>query len=373
MATTRSFVLVKQDASALEPMAISGGRRLRASASRSTNKVKVSQVAPDCARFASRTLIGQELAQVMFLGDFFPELGTPMARRRLCELDAAVFITDVEHMDPSCALMLSVSSQNPEVKQLCRLNRRATAMAPGKKVIYGPVILASWHSKCLQPTEMLHEYLPVTEESKKALAQNFGFLCFASQSSSGPALRPPTARRVQPGPAAAVPSRAALPASELLAVLPPPPRVVPMLGLVPPPGLAAPGGPEGTAEELKVAAPRPPTLERTQSLGDTGATDVEGEEPTLRVASLQLELEARVSGMAHVVEQARLLLFPQVLEGILGWIVENQAAEGAELLENLEELAAHACMKPMARSRLARALAAEYGPRRPSGAPSAKC
>jgi len=115
-------------------------------------------------------------------------------------------------------------------------------------------------------------------------------------------------------------------------------------------------------------------LERVQSLGDTGATDLEGEGPGERpaaepgkgpgewtAAGLQLELDTHVSGMAHVVQQAKLLLFPQVLERLLEWIVENQAADGAELMEHLDELAAHTALKPLARARLERALAAEFG------------
>ena len=79
------------------------------------------------------------------------------------------------------------------------------------------------------------------------------------------------------------------------------------------------------------------------------------------------QLEKLVAGMGRVVERARLLELCVPVRGgcayaqkICEWIVENDAVDGAEILDNMEDLVKYSSMKSLSIKRFQKALVDEY-------------
>jgi len=99
-----------------------------------------------------------------------------------------------------------------------------------------------------------------------------------------------------------------------------------------------------------------------------GVRDCEGEISMPKQFEAYSQLEELVAGMGKVVECARLLELNVPDRGgcayaqkICEWIVENEAVDGAEILENIEDLVKFLSMKSLTIKRFRKALADEYG------------
>merc|ERR1712100_996732 len=85
-------------------------------------------------------------------------------------------------------------------------------------------------------------------------------------------------------------------------------------------------------------------------------------------AEVSAQLEKLVAGMGQVVERARLweLSVPErgicaYAQSICEWIINNDALDGKEILENVEEVVQYASMKNLSVKRFKEALIDQYG------------
>jgi len=99
-----------------------------------------------------------------------------------------------------------------------------------------------------------------------------------------------------------------------------------------------------------------------------GVRDCEGEVSVPKQREAFSQLEELVPGMGSVVARARLFELNGPSRGgrpyaqtICEWIVENDALDGAEVLDNIEDLVKYSSMKNLSVKRFQKALVEEYG------------
>eukprot|EP00928_Gymnodinium_smaydae_P080204 TRINITY_DN63951_c0_g1_i1.p1 TRINITY_DN63951_c0_g1~~TRINITY_DN63951_c0_g1_i1.p1 ORF type:complete len:417 (-),score=29.85 TRINITY_DN63951_c0_g1_i1:120-1295(-) len=215
------FALIQDDANVsvprgkVVPCALRGGKILvkarnpgggdnisHSTGQRQNKSVKVQQIADPHAKFTDLNSLGDLLAEVLRILDFYPDSNDDRRMSSLASLGCSVFISTIKGVDPYCASLLTIKNRGNG--QGFPLNKVATAMVM-RGQLYGNAIIVKYNSPPAKvANEKTHEYHPLNETSMKSLQSKFAFLdwsaMFASPSVSNrgslqtaaPARKPPT-------------------------------------------------------------------------------------------------------------------------------------------------------------------------------------
>jgi len=137
---------------------------------------KVTQQSNACVPFTDKRGLGEELACLFHLDDFFPEL-RERSPKTLDAMGCTIQITNVDGLSEHCACMLSISAKDPHIRSMTLVNQRATSMVDsrvhGPRLrVFGPALFARYDS-VKTAIEIEHQYLPLTGETLKFLQLKF--------------------------------------------------------------------------------------------------------------------------------------------------------------------------------------------------------